>query len=166
MNSLRVALVFVSVGMAACGQKPGAPVPEWRRSAVKFREALESYQKSTDKFPKTSFDFMAGGGVVPNEWEVMRRFGGDVEWEGTFEGFEKDGNLAGRPQRIKFTSQGMMLHVYPKDNSVAAWQKLPPKAAVRYKASIEGIAGFPFNGIVMMVVSLKDAVLLGGSGPK
>ena len=76
-----------------------APVPQWRRDAVKFREELTRYQKTATgdkKFPNTSFNFMGGGGVVPREWEVMQLYGGEVEWEGTFEGFEEKGNLKPR----------------------------------------------------------------------
>jgi hypothetical protein len=71
-------------------------VPDWRRDAVKFREELTRYEKAAkgDKqFPGTSFDFMGKGGVVPRECEVMRLYGGEVQWEGTFEGFEEGERL-------------------------------------------------------------------------
>lgn len=150
-------------------QKLAAPAPEWRRDAVKFREELTRYQTNAtgDKqFPKTSFDFFLKGGAVPREWEVMRLYAGEIEWEGIFEGFDTSEGIAGRTKRIKVQNYGMALHLYPAESSLKSWENLSAGSKVRYRGMVEGIAGFPVpgkeKGIVMMVVSVKDTVLLPG----
>lgn len=149
-------------GKAASKESPRA---EWRQSPIKLREELDRYVKTATAFPGSSFNFMAEGGVVPVTWEVMRLYGGPIEWEGTFEGFEDKGNLKGRPKKIKLASVGMMFHVYPTDGAVSQWEKLPVNSTVRYRGTIEGIAGFnpgfkskSGETIMMMIVSVKDAV--------
>ena len=152
-----------SPGKAAAEKKTSS---EWRQSPFKLREELDRYQKNATAFPGASFDFLKRGGEVPSNWEVMRLYGGPIEWEGTFEGFEDKGNIDGRANRIKFASVGMMLFVYPSNSAIAQWQKVAMNSMVRYRGTIEGIAGFnpgftsktTGDPVKLMIVSVKDAV--------
>jgi hypothetical protein len=84
---------------------------------------------------------MMEGGAVPQEWEVMRKFAGPVEWEGTFEGFEK--GTESRPKKLKL---GLYVasHAYLKPESLSLWEK------------ITAIPGS--GGSMLPMISIKDAV--------
>lgn len=179
--------------IAAGGPKKGPePLPEWRRSAARFFEQIDQYRKTSSRavvlkkgkgkggpkdlpekggpkdFPAASLDFLLEGGEVPDTWEVMRLYAGQVEWKGVFEGFDRKPKLAGREDKVKVKGpKGIMLHVYPGADAIKQWKELRNNSQVRYRATIEGIAGFAVptkdgNPLVLYIVSLKDAVPLSG----
>jgi hypothetical protein len=174
-HALLPLILFVAMvghsSVAAQNRKPvnnrkagsGAEATEWRHSAAQFSKQVEQFRKDAKgekQFPQSSYDLMAKGGEVPNTWEVMRLYSGEVEWEGTFQGFEKDGKIDGREDKLKITGPvGMMMHVYPSADALKQWKALRKPSKVRYRATIEGIAGFTVPGSkdTLLIVSLKDA---------
>lgn len=150
----------------------GEPVltQAWQRSAAKYHEEVDRFRKNAigeNQFPESKSDFAFKGGVVPNTWEVMRLYAGQVEWEGVFEGFEGAGELKldGRDHKVNVKlPKGIVLdlHVYPRTDAVKQWQTLAPNSQVRFRATIEGVAGIPVGNVVIIVVSLKDAVPMQG----
>lgn len=154
------------------GEK-AAPVPEWRRDIDKFRQEVSQFaekateEKSDKRFPSPSFNFLGQGGEVPAEWEVMRLFGGEVEWTSVFDGFEERENLPGRPKKVKLAGASMMVLLYPSTESVPQWEGLAKGAPVRFRATIEGITGMDYGfksksgeRLWVLYVSVKDAVPL------
>jgi hypothetical protein len=162
---MRILGVFATCAAALVAQAPAgkqekapaaakgkaAPVPEWRRSLEKFREEVNAFaEKATEvtsdkRFPAPSFNFMGRGGEVPAEWEVMRLFGGEVEWESIFDGLEEEENLEGRPKKVKLDVAGMVVPLYPSASSAPKWEALSIGSTVRFRAYIEGIAGMDYG---------------------
>jgi hypothetical protein len=120
------------------------------------KEAAQALSFAAFDGAEVSVEFFANGGVTSPPSEVMRRFSGDVEFEGTFQGFWPNG-LSGRPPQIKM-STGM--HIYPDAKAVEQWRALPIGTKVRFKATIEGIGKYKFANVEVVQVSLKGAVPL------
>src|SRR5438874_9781618 len=111
--------------------------------------------KGEKTIPQTSAKFLSEGGSVPQEWEVMRKFSGEVEWEGTFKSLE-----AGSTDRPKKLGMGLYVasHVYPLAAAIPQWEKIAAGSRIRFKATIEGITAIPGSAGGIPMVSLKDAV--------
>ena len=142
-----------------------APVPEWRRSAEIFEKEIRDYwfaetKKPDGEFPAVSFNYMGKGGPVPMTFKVMQAYSGEVEWEGTFKGIEKDASLAGRPNKVKVDLPGLGMHVYPAADVVVKWAQLPAETKVTFRGTIEGIAAYMALGGMAPIISIKDAVPL------
>lgn len=143
-----------------------APVPEWRRSAEKYDSEVREYywaeaKKEKGEFPGPSFNYLKTGGEVPMTTAAMRTYSGLIQWEGTFNGTDLEGDhLASRPKKLKIDLAKLVTHVYPAQNAVEAWSKVVPGSKVRFQGIIEGLAAWVVLGGMAPVVSIKDAVPL------
>ncbi len=88
--------------------------------------------------PSPGFSDLTYGGPVAGDWEVLRRFGGDVEWEAVFEGIEK--GSAERPEKLKFKIDGLLptIHAYPEPSSAEKWKQVAAGTSIRFHGTIEG----------------------------
>ena len=75
----------------------------------------------------------------------MRLFGGDVEWASVFDGFEEKEILKGRQKKVKLQGAGMLVVLYPSPASLPKWEALNVGDAVRFRATVEGIAGMDYG---------------------
>lgn len=92
----------------------------------------------------------------------MKRFGGSVEFEGTFLGVirpdrlsgSNHGSVVGSPFSTREKIDIVMtwpealrrsqsrVHLYPKRSATAAWAALKPDTRIRFRASVTGITEF------------------------
>lgn len=145
------------------GAKTETTVPEWRRSALKLNEQIKLLSNSTkgEALPEVTAEFFTYGGTTSSSSEVMRRFSGDVVFDGAFQGLKPWGLPEDRPrQKVELLKGVLGWLIFSKTEEVEAWRAVPLNSKVRFRARVEGIGRFPLGNVEIIVVSLKDAVPL------
>ncbi|MDQ2920562.1 MAG: hypothetical protein M3R52_02945 [Acidobacteriota bacterium] len=165
---------------SAASRKP--PTEEWQTSWIKFVQEVDAFrqqhQNESEQVPETTFQMTLHGQRVPQSWGIMKRFGGTVEFEGTFKGIklpsEKEKLMEGQTVKLDLAMPtnfpkalenygGALLHAYPKSSAVEAWQKTSIGASVRFRATVTGVAVFAMpirGGLFQYHVLMEDAELL------
>jgi hypothetical protein len=144
-------LSFVS----ACGepQADKSDAAPWRTSFDAFVKAIDEYPPNDVPYSKVEAGDVRGQ-RVSGDAPVMKRFGGKVEFEGTFEGVVTGESFLEPQKKIKkiditmvwpsgLTTNGYFrLHLYPKANSLKAWSALKPKTTVKFGGVVTGITKY------------------------
>lgn len=136
--------------------------PQWRSSWVVFVEAIDAYRKSGGELPAATFDMLLRGQRVPEKAVVMKQFGGQVTFDGTFQGVTTDDLMEGTAAKVTIempkAAAGALLHLYASSRSVAAWRSVPAGTSVKFAATIAGIAVTePIPGRFGHIVVLENA---------
>jgi len=156
---------------------------DWRTSWSNFTEAVEAYQKLAYELPSSAKAFpeirsmkaMATGERVPDTWEGMKRFGGEVTFEGRFKAVTTEDLMEGMTAKLEIEmppSRFKGLNIYPKATKVASWKEIKPGTSVRFKAVVKGIGYISLFGVVKSYMLLleeaeittQQSVNLSGSG--
>lgn len=123
----------------------------WRTSFDEFVRAIAAFpiQEIPDTNPNGAD--LTGLRVGPGE-AVMKRFGGPVEFTGTFQGVSRDfDSVRARPTNRERVEIEMVypavpgptnwtLLLYPKATALGAWKAVAPQTLVRFRATVTGIA--------------------------
>jgi hypothetical protein len=136
--------------VSGCAQAVKSDAPQWRTS-------FDAFLKAIDELPLTEVPFCkieAGevtGQRVSSESAIMKRFGGKVEFEGTFQGIYTEERLLSPQQKREKIDISMAwpsglgqntywkLHLYPKSGSLKEWRAIKPGATVKFRAVVTGI---------------------------
>lgn len=150
--SVFVATALLSSLVPAQGytQNGKTDTASWRTSFAAFITAVDKVPLS--EIPLSSSEGIAGRRVSSGA-AIMKRFGGEVEWEGLFQGIVTE-ELPSRAKREKIDismdrPSGLKgntvweFHLYPKAGSLRAWKRLAPKTPVKFRAVVTGITEFP-----------------------
>ena len=139
--------------LSASSESPAGERDEWRKSYEAFVKAIDAFPREDIPGCKVEVGHLSGE-RAPAETAIMRRFGGRVEFDGVFEGVvtieppqapqtkrQKIDISLKRPEGLSGNTE-YKVHLYPKRNSLKAWQALKPNTPIRFSADITGITAF------------------------
>lgn len=131
-----------------------------KSDAAQLRTSLDTFLKAIDEYPRDDVPYSkveAGdvtGARVSGDAPIMKRFGGKVEFEGTFDGVVTGESFLEPQKKIKKIDITMAwpsglnpngywrLHLYPKADSLKAWSALKPKTTVKFRGVVTGITKY------------------------
>ena len=157
LKSTRIFVAITSL-LSLVSASRGAPdveskTQQWCTSFDAFVKAIDEYPPNDVPYSKVEAGDVTGqrvGGDAP----IMKRFGGKVEFEGTFDGVVTGESFLEPQKKIKkiditvvwpsgLTTNGYWrLHLYPKANSLKAWSALKPKSTVKFRGVVTGITKY------------------------
>jgi hypothetical protein len=158
--SLKASHVFVAItlllrlvsisGETEADQSDTAP---WRTSFDAFVKAIDVYPPNDVPYSKVEAGDVTGQ-RVSGDAPIMKRFGGKVEFEGTFDGVVTGESFLEPQKKIKkidltmawpsgLTTNGYWrFHLYPKASTLKAWSALQPKSTVKFRGVVTGITKY------------------------
>ena len=160
-----IGLLMLSTSTLAQTPAPApAAAPAWRTSWEALSQALDEYRQRGSTLPTPSFDGFLKGERIPMTVGVMKAFNGQVALHGTFNGVKSDPSVLMDGMKVKLDiailGKGFK-HIYPAEGSVEVWRALAPGSAVRFSATITGLAAIPFpDGAIGYMMLLENAVIL------
>jgi hypothetical protein len=128
-------------------------VAPWRTSFDAFVKAIDDYPPNDVPYSKVEVGDVTGA-RVSGDAPIMKRFGGKVEFEGTFDGVITGESFLEPQKKIKkidltvawpsgLTTNGYWrLHLYPKAGSLKAWSALKPKTTAKFRGVVTGITKY------------------------
>ena len=150
-----IALVSI-VSILGCTQAVKSDTAQKRTSFDTFTRDIEKFPLNDVPFSKVEVGELAGR-RVSGDAAIMKRFGGQVEFDGSFQGIltgdfrlatPKEGEQIKKPEKIDITlawpsgtSSNIYwkLHLYPKAGSLKSWRALKPKTSIKFRAVVTGI---------------------------
>jgi hypothetical protein len=152
-GSIVAAALIGALSTSGYAQPADRDTTRWRTSFEAFVQAIEEFPPDDVSFSTAEEGEWTGKRVVADE-PIMRRFGGEVEFDGVFEGLEADSPPMDPGEKREKLHVSMdwpaglrpttlwKVHLYPKASSLPAWRALEPKSPVRFRALVTGITVF------------------------
>jgi hypothetical protein len=125
--------------------------PQWRTSFDAFVKAIAAFPISEIPYVNPDPSDLTGLRVA-GEQEIMKRYGGVVEFTGTFQKVSRDfDSRKAEPTNRERVEIEMLypsvpgptnwtLLLYPKATSLKAWKALAPNTPIKFRAVVTGIA--------------------------
>jgi hypothetical protein len=141
----------------------------WRSSWALF---LEEFLNSKIQVPRATEEAMETGKRESNDSDAMKRFGGEVLFEGTFRAITTEEVMQGMTKKIDINlprpsslqdkgDVGWIVHIYPKSGSIQTWESLKPGAKVSFRALVKGISGMsPLANTFVYSILLEEAEIV------